>query len=173
MIISIIAAVSENGVIGRDGQIPWDLPADLRNFKRLTMGHHLIIGRKTWESIGRPLPGRTMIILTRKPGYQTDGCLKAASLPEALEIAEQTGDDEVFIGGGSSIFEHALTLADRIYLSRVHLKVRGDTFFPEYQEKDWKLTLQVEYPKAKGQQFSFTFMILDRKGSNPGSVVLN
>ena len=87
MIISIIVAVSENGVIGRDGKIPWKLPADLKNFKRLTMGHHLIVGRKTWESIGRPLPGRRMIVLSQQPGFKAEGCLTAASLPEAIEIA--------------------------------------------------------------------------------------
>jgi dihydrofolate reductase len=163
MIISLIVAVSENSVIGRDGKIPWKLPADLKNFKRLTMGHHLIVGRKTWESIGRPLPGRTMIVLSQQPGYETEGCLTATSLPEAIEIARLAGEDEVFIGGGSGIYEQAIPLADRLYLSRVHANVRGDTFFPEYNEKDWKLSMQVEYPKVRGQRLPFTFMILDRK----------
>ncbi len=163
MIISIIVAVSENGVIGREGQIPWQLPADLRNFKRLTMGHHLVVGRVTWESIGRPLPGRTMIVLSRKPGFTAEGCLTAASLPEAIEIAEQAGDAEVFIAGGSGIYQQAIPLADRIYLSRVHANVGGDTRFPEFSEKDWTLSMQVEYPKVTGQRLAFTFMILDRK----------
>ncbi|MFN2144835.1 MAG: dihydrofolate reductase [Anaerolineales bacterium] len=163
MIVSMIVAVSENGVIGREGQIPWDLPADLRNFKRLTMGHHLIVGRKTWESIGRPLPGRTMIVLSRKAGFKAEGCLTAASLPEAIEIAEMAGDAEAFIAGGSRVYEQAIPLADRIYLSRVHANVRGDTLFPEFNEKDWKVSVEVQYPKVSGQRLAFTFMILDRK----------
>jgi len=163
MIVSMIVAVSENGVIGREGQIPWDLPADLKNFKRLTMGHHLIVGRKTWESIGRPLPGRTMIVLSRKAGFKAEGCLTAASLPEAIEIAEMAGDAEAFIAGGSRVYEQAIPLADRIYLSRVHANVRGDTLFPEFNEKDWKVSVEVQYPKVSGQRLAFTFMILDRK----------
>ena len=163
MIISIIAAVSENGAIGRDGKVPWKLPADLKLFKRLTMGHHLIVGRKTWESIGKSLPGRTMIVLSKQPGYEAEGCLTAASLPEAIEMARVEGEDEVFIGGGAVIYEQALPLADRMYLSLVHANVRGDAFFPEYQEKDWKLSMQVEYPKVRGQRLAFTFMIFDRK----------
>ena len=163
MIVSMIVAVSENGVIGREGQIPWDLPADLRNFKRLTMGHHLVVGRKTWESIGRPLPGRTMIVLSRKAGFKAEGCLTAASLPEAIEIAEMAGDAEAFIAGGSRVYEQAIPLADRIYLSRVHANVRGDTLFPEFNEKDWKVSVEVQYPKVSGQRLAFTFMILDRK----------
>lgn len=163
MIISIIAAVSENGVIGRDGKVPWNLPADLKLFKRLTMGHYLIVGRKTWESIGSPLPGRTMIVLTRQSGYKAEGCLTASSLTEAIEIAQAAREDEVFIGGGSVIYEYALPLADRMYLSQVHARVRGDAFFPEYQDKDWKLSMRVVYPQINGQGYAFTFMILDRR----------
>lgn len=163
MIISMIAAVSENGVIGRDGKVPWKLPADLKLFKRLTMGHYLIVGRKTWESIGHPLPGRTMIVLSKQPDFKAEGCLTAASLRNAIKIAQAAGEDEVFIGGGAVIYEQALPLADRMYLSRVHGNSRGDTFFPEFQEKDWKLSMQVEYPKVRGQLRAFTFIILDRK----------
>ena len=163
MIIALIAAVSENGVIGRDGKIPWHLPADLKLFKRLTMGHHLIVGRKTFESIGKPLPGRKMIVLSRQPGYTVEGCLTASSLPHALEIASKAGEDEVFIAGGATVYAQALPLADRFYFSQVCVKPRGDTNFPEFNLEDWTVTVQAEYPAVKGQRYEFTFMILDRK----------
>lgn len=163
MIIALIAAVSENGVIGRDGGIPWHLPADLQLFKRLTMGHHLIVGRKTFESIGKPLPGRKMIVLSRQPGYSVEGCLTATSLQNALEIARKAGEDEVFIAGGAAVYTQALPLADRFYLSRVHANVKGDTTFPEFNLENWAVTVKTEYPAGKGQKHDFTFMILDRK----------
>ena len=163
MIISLIAAVAENGTIGRDGEIPWHLPEDFKLFKRITMGHHLIMGRKTFESIGTPLPGRTSIVLTRDASYKAEGCQVAVSLPEALEIARKAGDDEVFIIGGAGVYAQTLPLADRFYLSRVHANVRGDTVFPEFDEGNWKTTLQAEYPKKQGQRYNFTFKILDRK----------
>jgi dihydrofolate reductase len=162
MIISLIAAVAENGTIGREGDIPWHLPEDFKLFKRMTMGHHLIMGRKTYESIGEPLPGRTSIVLTRQPGYKAEGCQVAASLPEALEIAHKAGDDEVFIIGGAGVYAQALPLADRFYLSRVHANITGDTVFPEFNEGSWKTTLEAEYPKKKSQRYDFTFKILDR-----------
>jgi len=163
MIIALIAAVSENGVIGRDGEIPWHLPADLKLFKRLTMGHHLIVGRKTFESISKPLPGRRMIVLSRQPGYSVEGCLTASSLPNALEIARKAGEDEVFIAGGAGVYLQALPLADRFYLSRVHAKVKGDAFFPDFNLEDWKMIVKAEYPSGTGQRYDFTFIILDRK----------
>lgn len=163
MIIALIAAVSENGVIGRDGGIPWRLPADLQLFKRLTMGHHLIFGRKTFESIGKPLPGRKMIVLSRQPGYSVEGCLTATSLQNALEIARKAGEDEVFIAGGAAVYIQALPLADRFYLSRVHANVKGDTIFPEFNLENWSVTVKTDYPARKGQKHDFTFMILDRK----------
>lgn len=163
MIISMIAAVSENGVIGQKGKLPWKLPDDLKLFKRLTMGHHLIVGRKTYESIGKPLPGRTMIVLSRKPGFSADGCLTAASLPEGLEIARKAGETEVFIAGGAAVYAQSLTLADRFYLSRVHTNIKGDAEFPLYDESGWKATVRHQYPARKGQRYSFTFMVLDRK----------
>ena len=163
MIIALIAAVSENGIIGRDGKIPWHLSPDLKLFKRLTMGHHLIIGRKTFESIGKPLPSRKMIVLSRQAGYTIEGCLTATSLSHALEIARKAGEDEVFIAGGAAVYHQALPLADRFYLSQVHAKVRGDTTFPDFNLEDWTVTVRAEYPSGKGQRYDFTFMILDRK----------
>jgi dihydrofolate reductase len=130
MQVSIVVAVAANGVIGRDGGLPWRLPADLRFFKRVTMGHHLIMGRKTWASIGRPLPGRTMVVLTRDPSAAFPGAAVAHALPEALALARAAGDSEACVIGGAEVFAHALPLADRLYLTRVHADVEGDVYFP-------------------------------------------
>lgn len=164
MIISLIAAVSEDGVIGKKGKIPWNLPADLKLFKQLTMGHHLIVGRKTWESIGKALPGREMIVLSSRVGYKAEGCRVAGTLSQALEMARAAGEEEVFIGGGAAVYTEALPLADRFYLSRVHTNIRGgDAFFPAYEEKEWLVSLEAGYPAKKRGESSFTFYILERK----------
>lgn len=128
MIVAIIAAMAENRVIGRAGAIPWDIPADRRRFRELTLGHPVIMGRRTFESIGRPLPGRTNIILARQPEYQAAGCLVTPSLAEAL--AACAGAEEVFVCGGEKVYQEALPLASRIYLTIVHRNYAGDTFFP-------------------------------------------
>ena len=129
MIVTIIAAMSRNRVIGAAGRIPWHLPEDLRRFRELTTGHPVIMGRKTFEAIGRPLPGRENIVLSRRRGYAPAGCRPAATLAEALRLAEPA--DEVFIGGGSDVYRQALPLARRIYLTIVDLEVPGDALFPE------------------------------------------
>ena len=128
MIISIIAAMAENRVIGRGGAIPWDIPADRRRFRELTMGHPIIMGRKTFESIGRPLSGRRNIVLSRRPEYRREGCCVVHSLADAL--AASAGADEVFICGGEELYQLALPLADRIYLTVVHKLCAGDAYFP-------------------------------------------
>lgn len=163
MILSLIAAVSENNVIGRDGKVPWQLPTDLKLFKQLTMGHYLIVGRKTYESIGRPLPGRRMIVLSKQQGYKVEGCQTAGSLSHAIEIARMAGEAEAFIGGGAEVYAEALPLADRFYLSRVHAEFKGDTHFPIFDPSAWKVTLAHKYPAGEGQRYDFTFYILDRK----------
>jgi dihydrofolate reductase len=128
MIISIIAAMTENHVIGRGGTIPWDIPADRRRFRELTIGHPIIMGRKTFESIGKPLPGRKNIILSRQPDYRREGCCVVHSFADALSAS--TGADEVFICGGEELYRQALKLADRIYLTVVHMESFGDSYFP-------------------------------------------
>lgn len=129
MIISLIAAMAENRVIGRNNTIPWDLPADRKRFKVLTMGHPVIMGRKTYESIGFPLEGRTNIVVTRRRDYQAAGCLIANDLSSALALA---GDaDEIFVCGGADLYLQALPLADRIYLTVIHRDYEGDVFFPQ------------------------------------------
>jgi dihydrofolate reductase len=128
VIISLIAAMAENRVIGRDNAIPWRLPDDLKRFRQITMGHPVIMGRKTFESIAKPLPGRKNIIITRNPDFHPEECIVAHDLRDAL--AECADSDEVFICGGGEIFREALPLADRIYLTVIHEEIEGDTFFP-------------------------------------------
>ncbi len=129
MIISLIAAMAENRVIGRDNSVPWRLPDDLIRFRETTMGHPVIMGRKTFESIGKPLPGRKNIIITRNPDYRQEGCIVVHNLPDAL--AECSESDEVFICGGGEIFRESLPFVVRIYLTVIHEEIEGDTFFPE------------------------------------------
>jgi dihydrofolate reductase len=130
LIVTLIAAMAENRVIGRQGRLPWHLPEDLARFRRLTMGHPLIMGRKTFEAIARPLPGRTTIVLSRQPGYRAHGCAVCGSLDEALEAAAATGAPEVFICGGSDIYRQALHLAQFIQLTLVPGHYEGDVIFP-------------------------------------------
>lgn len=164
MIISIIVAMDERGGIGLKNQVPWHLPSDLRRFKTITMGHHLIVGRKTYESIGRPLPGRTMIIVTRSKDYQVAGCLTASSLFDALRIAEERREDEVFIGGGGTIYAQALPLVDQIYLTRVHAEVDAQVFFPSVDFNEWKIVHQEDQAQAASELPAYSFLVLERSG---------
>jgi dihydrofolate reductase len=134
MTVTLIAAVARNGVIGADGDIPWHLPEDFAHFKATTLGHTLVMGRATYESIGRPLPGRTTIVVTRDPDWSADGVLVAHSLKEALTIA---GDAEVFVAGGATVYEAALPYADVQLLSEVDLEPEGDTFYPPVDTEVW------------------------------------
>lgn len=161
MIISLICAVSQNGVIGLDNRLPWRLPADLKRFKNLTMGHHLLMGRKTYESIGRPLPGRTNIVLTRQPDFQAENCLIAASLEEALELCED--DDEVFVIGGAAVYRQALPLAHRIYLTLIRQDFEGDTFLFEIDQTCWQEIWRADFAPDETNPFSYSFMTLEKK----------
>lgn len=138
MSVTLVAAVADNGVIGVDGGIPWRIPADFAHFKALTLGHVLVMGRATYESIGRPLPGRTTVVLTRDPTWQpgSDGVLVAPDLSAALEIASGI-DDEVFVVGGSTVYAEALTVADAQVLTEVHLSPEGDTTYPAFDRLQW------------------------------------
>jgi len=163
MTVSLIVAVSSNGVIGRDGGLPWRLSADLRHFKRTTMGHHLIIGRRTWEEVGKPLPGRTMVVLTRDWGFSADGVEVVHSLEEALAVAR--GDDEPFIAGGAQIYRIALEagLVDRIYFTRVHAEVEGDTLFPPIDLDEWKLVAEDPHEADEKNEHSCSFLVYERR----------
>jgi dihydrofolate reductase len=144
MVISLIAALARNRVIGWQGDIPWDLPADRRKFRELTMGHPLIMGRRTYESIGRPLPGRATIVLTRQAGYLAPGCRVAHSLAEALALVADA--DEVFICGGEEIYRQALPLAERLYLTLVEAEPVGDAWFPELAAGEFAETWREALP---------------------------
>ncbi len=161
MIISLIVARSDNGVIGRDRKLPWRLPADLRHFKTTTMGKPVIMGRRTWESIGKPLPGRTNIVLTREPGYTTAGCLAAHSLDEGLELAGEA--PEIMIIGGEAVYREALPKASRIYLTEVHATVEGDAFFPELDTDEWQETRRDEHAADETVAFDYSFVTLERR----------
>ncbi|MDX9845901.1 MAG: dihydrofolate reductase [Tenuifilaceae bacterium] len=158
--VSIIVAVAQNNVIGNNNQLIWHIPDDLKRFKALTMGHHIIMGRKTWESIGRPLPGRTSIVVTRNKNFDAPGAQRAGSLEEA--IAFSSSDAEVFIIGGGELYRQALPMADRIYLTKVHRDFEGDVSFPELNPQDWvELFTEKGKPTAK-DGLDYTFVDLER-----------
>ncbi|MBP6390296.1 MAG: dihydrofolate reductase [Flavobacteriales bacterium] len=162
MIVSAIAAVSENQVIGRDGDLPWHLPDDMRFFQRTTMGHHVITGRKNWESIPlkyRPLKGRTNVVVTRSAHYDAPGALVTTSLEEALAIARKAGDEEPFLIGGGQIYRDAFSkgLVDRVYLTRVHAEIPGDTSFPLLGAA-WREVWREEHPADERHAYAFTFL---------------
>lgn len=163
MIISIIVAVAENDVIGFDNHLLCHISEDLKRFKSLTVGHHVIMGRKTYESVGRPLPGRINIVITRQENYSIDGCLVAKSLDDALELANQ--DSEVFIIGGGEIYKLALPLTDKIYLTRIHAGFAGDTFFPELNLSEWATESVTKGKPANDDGLGYTFInfVRDRK----------
>lgn len=135
--LSLIVAVAENEVIGRGGTLPWHISADLKRFKQLTMGHTIIMGRRTWDSLGRALPGRRSIVVSRNPQFQAAGAEVALSLDAALAMA--AGDTEAFVIGGASLYEEALPKADKLYITRVEAVVEGDTYFPAFDMSQWRL----------------------------------
>lgn len=158
--ISLIVAMTENRVIGRDGDMPWRLSADLKRFKRITMGHHLIMGRKTYESIGRPLPGRTTIVISRSAAYDDPQIKVARSLDEAFRLA--SNDDEVFITGGAQIYSLGLAHVDRIYLTQIHCLLDGDTFFPEVDWTQWIELNREDHEANERNHHDFSFITYQR-----------
>lgn len=162
MKICLIAAVAQNGVIGTGDRLPWRLPDDLRRFKQLTWGHPLILGRKTYESIGGPLPGRRMIVLTRQADYRSPSSVQVAgSLTEALDLCGPA--PKAFIGGGSEVYRKALPIADRLYLTRVLAAVEGDRYFPEVDWSRWRLVQEEKHPADERHQFGFLFQEFGRR----------
>ena len=164
MRISIVAAMSENRVIGRSAEIPWRLPAEQRAVRELTMGHCLIMGRKTWQAIGRALPGRTSIVLTRDPGFAVDleRVFVANDFDAAVSIAREQGDDEVFVFGGEAIYALALSSADRLYLTTVHAQVEGDTSFPAFDASAWKLAGETRHEADDHNEYAYTMARYER-----------
>lgn len=162
MQISIIVAMDLGAGIGIDNRIPWRLPSDLKRFRDLTMGHHLVVGRRTFESIGRVLPGRRMVILSRDPASRIEQCAVVNSLSRAIEIARDAGETELFIGGGAEIYRLALPLSTRIYLTRVEATLPADTFFPAWDRCQWTETLVSTHPADERDEYGSTFLIYDR-----------
>nr|AIA17405.1 Dihydrofolate reductase [uncultured bacterium]AIA17495.1 Dihydrofolate reductase [uncultured bacterium] len=160
MIVSLIVALDRRYGIGKDNRLPWRLSADLKRFRELTMGHHLIVGRKTFESIGKPLPGRQMIIVTRQAGFQVEGCFVVNSIDQALRLARERGDSEVFVIGGAEIYAQTLALADRLYLTLVEAEVAADTFFPKFDKSEWLAQEMDQHEADEKNQYPFTFKLL-------------
>ncbi len=163
--LSLIVAIGEGGVMGAGGGLPWRLPADLAHFKRLTLGHHILMGRKTWDSIGRPLPGRTSVVLSRDPSLELEGAIVVGSLEEALALAREAGDDEPFVIGGAEIYRLAMDRVDRIWLTRVHASFEGDTFFDEPSPAEWREVSRERHEPDDRNSFTYEFLCLDRVGA--------
>lgn len=161
MRISLIAALARNRVIGRDNQLPWRLSADLQHFKRLTMGKPIVMGRKTYESIGKPLPGRTNIVVTRDSGFSAAGCCVVHSIDEALVAAG--GADEVMIMGGENLYLQLLPRADRLYLTEVQADVSGDAWFPEFDQTQWQELERESHRANEKNEFDYDFVVLARR----------
>ena len=158
--ISIIVAASANNVIGAKGDLPWHLSDDLKRFKAVTMGKPIVMGRKTWESIGRALPGRQNIVITRRQSFVADGCDVVNSVDEALSAAGDVG--EIVVIGGSQVYELFLPAAQRLYLTRVHADVEGDAFFPAIDEDEWQLVSEEMHAADERNEFDCSFRIYER-----------
>ncbi len=162
-VLSLLLAASENNVIGKDNKLPWHLPNDLKYFKNLTWGLPILMGRKTFDSIGKPLPGRKSIVITRDRDWQHEGVIVVHSIEEAMKKAEESGAKEIFVIGGAEIFNTSLPMANRIYLTRIHHKVDGDVFFPEIAEKEWELASSRYCEADEKNSYNHTYQVWERK----------
>lgn len=160
MNLTLIAAMSQNRVIGRNNDLAWHLPNDLKHFKELTRGHHVIMGRKTYESMGRPLPGRTNIIVTNQSDYKAIGCIVVNNLMDAIRKAEN--DSQPYIIGGGKIYEQALPLADTLELTLIHADVEGDTYFPEIDTNKWQIVAKESHAADDRHEYAFDFLTYHR-----------
>ncbi len=161
--ISAIVAIDKNNCIGKDNEIPWYLPADLKYFKNTTIDHPVIMGRKSFESIGRPLPKRTNIVITSNPFFIANGILIADSIDEALNMALSENSDEIFIVGGGKIYQQTQDIWDRVYLTEVDIETEGDTFFPELDPEVWREISRESYEADDKNPFKYHFVVLERK----------
>ena len=171
MRISLVVAVAENGVMGADNGLPWRLKGDMKHFKATTMGKPVIMGRKTYESIGKPLPGRTNIVMTRSSADLPEGVVQVSSLEEALQAAQDTGADEACVTGGAEIYALALPYAHTLHFTRVHMDADGDTAFPDFDMADWAETRAARFEAGETDSAAYTVMQLDRVGDPPRSCV--
>ncbi|MFT5707820.1 MAG: dihydrofolate reductase [Oceanospirillaceae bacterium] len=160
MKLAIIVATDEQGLIGKNNDLPWKLSADLQYFRRVTMGKPLIMGRNTHESIGRALPGRKNIIVTKNEAYQAEGCTVVNSISEALLACEQS--EEAMIMGGASLYEQLLSTADKLYLTQVHASLAGDTWFPEWQKNDWSEISREDYLADDKNDYAYSFIVYEK-----------
>lgn len=163
MLISCIVATANNRVIGKNNQLPWYLPDDLKYFKKVTQGHTVIMGRKCYESIGRPLPKRINIVLTRDPYYASTGIRITHNIEEALQLAEDAGEEEVFIIGGGKIYKQTEIYWDKLYLTEVDLNVEGDVFFPQIDFRQWQIESAIFNPADEKNPHNYTFKVFTRK----------
>lgn len=167
MMLSLIVARAANGCIGRDNKLPWYLPNDLKYFKRVTLGKPIIMGRKTWESLKGPLPGRTNIVITRQPDYIADGAKVVSSLDDAIRVAENValidGIDEAVVIGGAEIYAQALEKVARLYVTEVHADVDGDAFFPTYAQESWQESGREDFAAEPPNQYDYSFVVYDRR----------
>ncbi|MDS1138831.1 dihydrofolate reductase [Pusillimonas sp. SM2304] len=154
-VIQLVVAYSRNRVIGRDNTLPWRLPADLAHFKRVTLGHPIVMGRNTWLSLGRPLPGRPNLVISRNPGFKAEGATVYPSLEAALAACADTGADKACIIGGEQVFRHALTIADEIVATEIRADIEGDTFFPALDAGIWQEIERLPQPEENGLHFDF------------------
>ncbi len=171
MRIHLIVAVAKNGVIGCDGELPWRLPADLAYFKRMTSGHCVIMGRKTYQSIGRPLPKRTNIVVSRDPDFEATGCQVVTGVASALRLAESLEEQDVFVIGGAAIYALALPHADSVHLTRVEAEVKGDVYFPELDEGEWEVVSREPREADEKNEYAMVFTSSKRRqtaGPEPG-----
>ncbi len=171
MTLSIIVAAARNGVIGRNNALPWHLPGDLRYFKRVTMGKPIVMGRKTFESIGRPLPGRTNVIISRDPQFAAEGVKVAGSLDQALALARDIalidGVEELVVIGGEQIYREALPRTQRLYLTEVHADVEGDARLPDIRRKDWREISRERHRATDSNPYDYSFIVLERSPGLP------
>ncbi|NEV62050.1 dihydrofolate reductase [Thiorhodococcus minor] len=158
--LAVVAAVADNGVIGRDNTLPWRLPADLAHFRQLTLGKSIVMGRRTWESLPGLLPRRRHIVLTRDPQFRAEGCVVLTSLDAA--IAETAGEAELMVVGGASLYAEAIPLASRLHLTLVHTQAEGDTYFPEWDSSAWREVSRVARPRDARNAFEMSFLELER-----------
>lgn len=159
--VTIIAAAAENNALGKNNDLVWHLPDDFKRFKQFTSGHHIIMGRKTFESFPKPLPNRTHIVITRNKNYQKEGAVVVHSIKEALQLAKT--DPQPFIIGGGEIYKQGMEVADKIELTRVHATPEADTFFPEIDENRWECISEEYHPKDDRHEFAFTYLTYVRK----------
>ncbi|HMK27635.1 MAG TPA: dihydrofolate reductase [Chitinophagaceae bacterium] len=164
MTISFVVAAATNNAIGKDGKLPWHLPNDMKHFKNITWGMPIVMGRKTFESLGRALPGRKNIVITRQPGWKTEGAIAVKNIDDALFVARETDAKEIMVIGGGEIYKTLFDKAHRIYLTRVEVEPEADTFFPALHPEKWQLMSQQDHEADEKNAYNYSFQVWERIG---------